>query len=373
MVPHTNCKMTGTKILNASYSKLKPLARISPSRFTSLGKCPLREIWAANGKPELLPVSPSALLGTIIHKIIEMGTQGKIHNEEEINLSWKAAVESIENEMSGNSLHRHLVPLQKHVINYEVKKKMAFNIVREFFTADSETGKIMGARKSESEIWLETKDGKIGGRIDLLIHTDKGVELFDYKTGAIAGSLDNGDTGIKEEYLQQLQLYAALYFSVKSVWPYRLVLKGLDQIEHEIPFDRSACVALLNEAGKMLEEINSLIKKGIPPENLSRASAENCRYCLFRPACNSYWENRQDTDEWPIDILGEIEEKVILGNGCFRIVVRSGVKTVVIRGLSPEKHSFLKEDVHSVMFCNLGHDSADGFFIERPLTTGFKL
>jgi hypothetical protein len=72
-------------------------------------------------------------------------------------------------------------------------------------------------------------------------------------------------------------------------------------------------------------------------------------------------------------VRGAIKEKKILGNGSIRIVIEHDGKKAVIRGLSPERHIFLSEEINTVMFCNLGHDSADGFFVERPLTAGYKL
>ena len=60
-------------------------------------------------------------------------------------------------------------------------------------------------------------------------------------------------------------------------------------------------------------------------------------------------------------------------NGCFRIVVESEKGDVAIRGLSPERHAFLNDELMGVIFCNLGRDTSEGFYVENMLTTGYAL
>ena len=99
-------------------SKLEPLTRISPSKFTSLQTCPLREIWAANNKPKLLPISPAAYLGTVVHKLIELGSQGRIKNEEEMLACWETIVKDTEKEIHNDALEKYFIPLSLHANNY---------------------------------------------------------------------------------------------------------------------------------------------------------------------------------------------------------------------------------------------------------------
>lgn len=353
-------------------AKLEPLSRISPSRFTSLQLCPLREIWAANNKPRLLPLHPAAQLGTAVHKFIELGMCGKIRNEQEMLSSWETACNAVEQQMQNNGLEKHLVPLSLSANNYEVKKVMAFNIVRDFFNNGLGADKTDKSKKQESEVWLETNDGKIGGIIDLIKHTQKGIVIIDYKTGSVIDSLSEHGI-IKQEYQQQLKFYAALYFTVYSVWPAGLAIEGLDKQEYDIPFSKEECLGLLQDATKLMGELNELIESGLSCEDFARPSAGTCSFCLYRPACKIYWEQKSSSDEWPADICGRIKEKKILGNGLFKIVVENGGNTIAIRGLSLERHNFLNGEVDNVMFCNLGHDTTPGFFIEKQLTTGYQL
>ena len=52
------------------------LERISPSRFVSLDNCNLRELWVTPDHSPLLPVSPRARLGSIVHRLLELASNG---------------------------------------------------------------------------------------------------------------------------------------------------------------------------------------------------------------------------------------------------------------------------------------------------------
>jgi len=65
--------------------EIKPVQRISPSRYFSFRQCALREILSASKQPALLPVSPAARIGSIVHKIIEMASFGKINDSSQFD------------------------------------------------------------------------------------------------------------------------------------------------------------------------------------------------------------------------------------------------------------------------------------------------
>jgi len=57
---------------------IKPLTRVSPSRYTAMKNCLLREVWTASGNEPLLPASPLAELGTVIHQLLEAAGRGRL-------------------------------------------------------------------------------------------------------------------------------------------------------------------------------------------------------------------------------------------------------------------------------------------------------
>lgn len=358
------------RLKNIELAPLKPLSRIYPSRFFSLQQCSLKEIWASNAQQHLLPCSPSAYVGTAVHKLFELAFQGKINDEAALTNCWEGEISRLEEEMVANPVEKHLVPLEMSAYNYEVDKILAFKMARSLFNNNAPRRRIDTPR-SDVEAWVQTSDGKVGGRIDFIKETDAGIEIIDYKTGSLTTESSNGIP--REEYLKQIKIYGALYHAMHNVWPTSLSLVGLDQSKFTIEVNESECSALLEEAKKCFDDTNELIKEGLKPEDFTNPSPEACRYCLYRPACNKYWESRREDGKWPIDITGRIKNKKILGNEYCRVVVETNTRDVAIRGLSTERHTFLNTDIKDILFCDLGRDTSDGFYVEKPLTTGYVL
>jgi len=343
--------------------EIKPVQRISPSRYFSFRQCALREILSASKQPALLPVSPAARIGSIVHKIIEMASFGKINDSSQFDKLWQEEVSNHESVMKSNPLERHLVPLEETSDDYDVKKYMTRQMIRSF--ADS--GKPKQAKMSVPEAWLETRDMKIGGRIDLIHKTAEGIYLSDYKTGKIIDEIHDSP---REEYAIQIKLYAGLFHEVRGEWPKKLLIVGIDQSVHEIAFSPTGCSALVEDARKLLDDTNKMISEGTTPSDFAAPSPEACKYCLFRPGCKKYWQARMDTDDWPLDVIGHIKETGFSGNKMGRLVIEENGKTYTIRALS-SRHSVLSKSCDSALVCSLGSDSTRGHYVERLLTTSY--
>jgi hypothetical protein len=71
---------------------LKPILRISPSRYSALLACALREILVAARQAPLLPSYPAAHLGMIAHKLLELAFSGRIPDESAMQGYWAGEV-----------------------------------------------------------------------------------------------------------------------------------------------------------------------------------------------------------------------------------------------------------------------------------------
>lgn len=347
---------------------LKPIKRISPSRYINLQSCNLKGILSANNFSNLLPNYPSAYLGITIHKLIELALKGRIRDNKEISQEWDKIVNAIENDMLKNKLEAHLVPLELNARNFEVKKITAFNMVRHII---EDKDKNYEKSNIESEKWLEAADGKLCGKIDLIKKNNEYIEIIDLKTGNIFdNNLDVQEP--KKEYQLQLKIYAALYFSNYKIWPKKLLIVDPNGRSYNIPFTPHECMNIFNMTKDSLKKINKLITDGKTPEFFANPSSDTCKFCYYRPICSKYWDIYPNTSDWPNDICGIVKEITRLGNGTFRVIITDNSKEISIRGLS-DRHGLTCPDITKIMFCNLREDTIINHYIETPLTTSYLI
>lgn len=321
---------------------LKKLGSISPSRFTSLKRCALREVFSASGVKPMLPSSPKASLGNVCHNLLEAAGKGKIGAEpEDFEKEWMRQLEAVEKDLSENKLMKRFVPLEKHVNNYHVIKiralKSAKNIAAQSRQKD-------GPPKHSSylghEINVRTPDGKLAGRIDVVEKNEGKLILADFKTGDILE-----DAEVKEEYKTQLMLYAAIFAEQHDIWPDRLVLIPMAGEQVEIAMEQPRCEELAEEARSLLAEIDEMVeslpKSRASIHKLGKVNPENCSLCPYRPCCSEYLEKRQSNDDWPedscVDIWGTMDGYQKMENGLANITLNVGEGSVsVIRKVHPD-------------------------------------
>jgi CRISPR/Cas system-associated exonuclease Cas4 (RecB family) len=357
-------------ISNLLPSQLLPLKRLSPSRFWAMQSCALQEVFSKNEIPQLLPFSPDARLGSVVHKLIELAIKRRIQNSESFFEIWDQEIDKKEQEMVLNPLETHLVPLSKHTRNYEVKRQQCFNISKEFFTAIPVSNRRFSRVSSDnSEVWVESKDKVMAGSIDEVRFISNEIHLIDYKTGIV---IDENETAnsIKMPYQVQMKLYAALYNETFDIFPTRLFIKTLDAQEYEIPFNYDECLTLFAQAKNETSNINKIIIEG-DWETLASPSPLVCWYCQFRPICKSYWQVRDNSGDWNLDVSGVVLEVKSLKNG-IRVVLQSKDTKIAVRGLSLARNSELLESCgKTVLLLNLARDTSENFYLETSLTKSF--
>ena len=359
----------------------KPLERISPSQFPIFRKCELRATWSSCHGQAVLPIPPSAHLGIVIHKILEKAGKGEITEDGSFNSAWVSCVQQEENKMSCSVIEKHLVPLEKSVRNYEVKKQQCLLMVRKMAPTTPHPSAIADSRKRAAhEVWLQTPDGKVGGYADAIMSTGADDVIIDYKTGAIVESgHEASGSEVRYDYQIQVKLYAALYNSMCGKWPASIELAGLDGVYRAIPFRQEECSGLLDEARELINRINSVISSeresyAIVLRHLASPSPEVCRFCLYRPCCPAYWEKRETEPEgeWPYDAKGKLKEIKKLGNGLMLIKLIPDLQKsniITVRGLHPDRHPALNKTPDEVSVFSMIPGKVPGSYGEGHLTT----
>ncbi|RZS71513.1 PD-(D/E)XK nuclease family protein [Pseudobacter ginsenosidimutans] len=323
------------KITSIRYNQIK---RISPSQFSAMKNCAYKLVLAeAFDKRYLLPLSPNAYLGTLFHKLLEQITRHQIKTEDELNQRFSAELQTMEEKLilEGNGFY---TPLQNNVKDFGIKK-----IQLKKYLLTLPTGTFVANKKYISEKWFQTTDGVLGGKIDLIIEDNDETEIIDFKTGSITmESLD--DDGeivyhVKEEYQEQIKLYAFLYSESTKRTSLKLNLVNLAKQKYSVDFTPEECSVLYQEARGLLDKINLTISE-LRFETIANPSAQNCRFCLFRPACSYYIEYLK-IDKSFNDVTGVVTNTVTYMNGNISIDLDCNGEKITITGFGEEKSNYL--------------------------------
>jgi CRISPR/Cas system-associated exonuclease Cas4 (RecB family) len=223
--------------------------------------------------------------------------------------------------------------------------------------------------KFYSEKWLESKDKLIGGKVDLVVENGNKIELIDFKTGAITQDcLDDGGevySDVKNEYKEQLKLYAYLYFENTNKFPTDLSVFDLAKHKFSVEFSKEVCKMLFEEAKNLLKSTNDCIKT----ETFSAyPKVENCKYCLYRPAC-SFFIKKLETDFSFNDVLGEIKEVKRFQNGNVSVFLQNGNKVLIIKNFISEDFDELNNNKNKqIRVYNLKRKATELFYSATDTT-----
>jgi len=317
--------------------KFKEIKRISPSQFYSMKNCAYKSLLAESfDKKPLLPLSPNAYFGTVLHKILELITKGIIKSEIDFNIEFEKQVKILENELSSNGFH-FFVPLKIKLRNFGLKKIQLKKHLRSY----SEKPTDFSYKKYYSEKWFESHDKMIGGKVDLIIESGSNIEIIDFKTGEITEDIldDDGEifSEVKNDYKEQLKLYAYLYFENTNKFPTSLTLVDLTKQKYLVDFTKEECKVLFDDAKKLLESTNYSIKS----RNFSaNPIEENCKFCLYRPAC-SFYNNKFERDFTTNDVFGKVKDIKKFQNGNVSIFLENGTQIITIKNFKIDSYNIL--------------------------------
>lgn len=312
--------------------EFRRINRISPSQFFSMKNCAYKSLLAeAFDKRPLLPISANAYFGIVIHKMLELISKRIVISEDDFNRIFDEQIVLVERDIHHQG-YDFFVPLQKNVKDFGIKKILLKKHLRDEFLYPSEKSFV----KYYSEKWFESKDKIIGGKIDLIIEAGEEVEIIDFKSGAITKDFldDTGDTytDIKEEYKDQLKLYAYLYYENTGRFPTVLSLVDLAKQKFKVSFIQSECKSIFDESKIILQSTNDSISKGTFAANPTEV---NCKYCLYRPACSFF---RQIINDFSFnDVSGSVKNVVRYQNGNVTVFLESGSRQLTVTRFSSEK------------------------------------
>ena len=330
------------------HAAIAPLASISPSRFSAMNECRLREVFSASNEAPPLPRSPRAILGTIVHKLLENASKGRIEPGK-VEAELASLIEEAQGAIADGSPDSQWLPLETQPGFRQMMRRASESAAAEVAAAPPHGGRGTGPRRAGSELWVKARSDKVRGRIDMVRSTPTGIVLEDFKTGPLVERREP-DAPPRASYSDQLKLYAAMYAedpnAGEGVWPTALELVSLSGTRLPVPFSVAECVELLDAAERVLGEVNDLIADAAAAE-LAAPSPEACRYCTFRPACGPYRQAREQAPDheegWPSDDWGAVVDVAQIGNATTSLTISGREDVVRVRGLVAERHPVLCE------------------------------
>ena len=333
----------------------KPLTSISPTAFNAAVECKLKAVWQASGNPPLLPGSPKARVGSVVHQLLSEAGSGRLQpREDTINHRWEQLIDQADTRIASSTVEKHLSPLKRSVPDIDVRRIRAIRRAQEI--AQVSTPRSLGSTNPTAipqygyEIPVRSRDHTVQGTLDAALYQGPDrTTIQDFKSGPIMETDEDGNTQPRTSYQIQLKMYAALYAEDFERWPESLQLVSLVGTTTEVAFDPNECLSLVNQAKTILKEINESISRHSPKtvqSVLAQPSPNACRFCPYRPACLPYRskQSSESTPDWPTDLIGTVDRVTKLGNAKIMLELAIGEDLVRIPGLSPgTRHPFLAE------------------------------
>lgn len=326
--------------MNCPVLPILPLKSISPSRFSGMRSCPLREVWTAGRVAELLPGSPSRFVGLITHRLQEEAALGRIDDP---LARFDALVADTEGDLAGDPLNSRWLPLSLSVAGFdEVRQRAVEKAISELRArhVGERTQEPSRRRRVGPEVRVIARDGLISGLIDRVSVEAGKIVIYDEKFAEIRGSV-RGARDAKADYVTQLKMYAAMYAEDTEIsegrWPDELVLRPIYGPQLQVHYSREECISLLDEAVAVLAEVNLIINSNDPlvaQSKLAQPSSSTCSMCKYRPGCDLYASESLSGEEgWPLDLKGVVAEMEWKGNGTLSLSVECPAGLFRVRGI----------------------------------------
>ena len=255
-----------------------------------------------NDKSFFLPPPKNTIIGTIVHKIYELSSKRALDSIADLSNQWEKLIKEKEKELKGlyptlqnvdindydkrNKCFRYALSLMKSVNQYDANNYMTY-----------------------SEYWLDCSEIGLRGIIDKLYITSNGIEIVDYKSGAVVDEKGM----VKEEYVVQLQLYAIMCEHLKMGRINTLALVDIDGKKHEIDYDYLQKDNYISKVRKTIDLLNQVIKDRAF-ERVVRHNGFSCSICSVRHICE---KKEQPIDSNYITITGTVSD--VISSNLFEI------------------------------------------------------
>lgn len=303
--------------------QLQPITKLSPTLLAILKQCPLKAGLRQAKAQQTLISSKAALLGTIVHRTLEKAGSirgGSEKLREQAGAIWDKAVREMEAELRTSPLDKHLLPIQKWRKYYLLRERTIRRCQE------------IAANRGLSETQVIASERKFGGiregftgKPDLILRRPNGLVIIDYKSSELPDEFQAREEKI-ESWRQQILFYASIVNAELGEWPVGGEIRLLNKDVIPIPIDPQEAKVVAKEAQALKEKYNAKIEAGVSHSELAQYSVENCAFCEFKGACNTFWEKSPPPipgdDEYGC-LSGRILDITTVENKILRMVITS--------------------------------------------------
>ena len=135
---------------------------------------------------------------------------------------------------------------------------------------------------------MTSSDGTIAGTPDLVLDTDDGLIVLDYKSGLVTNK-----NIVKTEYERQLQIYAALASDVLRRPVSRVILFSFKEQDPftEVSVEPMPQKSLID----LVRENRDRFNERVPGQQPAKPSPPTCQWCPHQEHCPAFWDAVTDT------------------------------------------------------------------------------
>ncbi len=301
--------------------KLQPIKRLSPTLFDTLKQCSLRAGLRNVKAQQTTRGSKAALLGTLVHQVLEEAVS-VYQAPEDVRAAaekiWDRAKTGMEQKLHASPLDRSLLPIERWK-RYAILRERTLRRYVDIASGQGPSETQVIARERQ----FRSATDEFTGKPDLILRRANGLVIVDYKSTEFSDDAHEQEKKI-ESWRQQILFYAVLIKRAFGEWPVAGEIRLLNTEVIPISIDPIAAEGVMAEAQVLKSKFNAKIDADVPQSTLAQYSADNCKFCEFKGACDTFWEQTPppdpETDEYGY-ITGTVS-KITTG--------RSGISSLVI-------------------------------------------
>lgn len=303
--------------------------KLAPTQIARALDCRLAGLLPrAMSADDRLPADPRAILGSVLHKLVDDARQGRVGVEEAADLNralanrLDALISMREAELAKGRL-AHYVPLRATLTFSEFldRTTRALTRAKEFLRPLAPHGRGRnGATASLDgvEVQIASEDLGLSGFIDVCHETPEEVLIRDLKTGNVRDA-----RGIAPHVSMQLGLYALMVHEKRPGKRIRLF------VDHAVSEELTWGPAAEAETRAALARVRADLTPGTKSAMLLARPGSACRWCEARHVCPGY---RSAAPTWwgvtgldfvpPSDIAGTIESSTSASGDTSAVMLR---------------------------------------------------